>query len=76
MLKRRNEFLDSRVNQTAVDLFRLARKMLGEGFATNSVELLETSSRDRSRPRPSTMDARPSRLRDLHHGAGVVSAPC
>ena len=41
MLKRRNEFLDSRVNQTAVDLFRLARKMLGEGFATNSVELLE-----------------------------------
>jgi hypothetical protein len=43
MLKRRNEFLDSRVNQTAVDLFRLARKMLGEGFATNSVELLETS---------------------------------
>jgi hypothetical protein len=39
--RRRDDYLDARVNQTAVDLFRLGKKMLAEGFATNSVEFHE-----------------------------------
>jgi hypothetical protein len=41
--RRRDDHLDNRINQTAVDLFRLARKMLKEGVADNSQEFLEVS---------------------------------
>jgi hypothetical protein len=42
-MKRRNGVSDSRVNQTAVDLFKLARRMLGQGFTTDSREFIEVS---------------------------------
>jgi hypothetical protein len=34
---------DTRVTQTAVDLFRLGKKMLAEGFASDSREFYEVS---------------------------------
>jgi hypothetical protein len=42
-MKRRKGVSDSRVNQTAVDLFKLARRMLGQGFTTDSREFIEVS---------------------------------
>jgi hypothetical protein len=42
-MKRRGDFSDSRVNQTAVDLFKLARRMLAQGFMTDSREFIEVS---------------------------------
>jgi hypothetical protein len=41
MKRKRKEHVDNRINRTALDLFRLGRGMLGEGFADNSVEFNE-----------------------------------
>lgn len=41
MKRKRKEHVDSRINRTALDLFRLGRGMLAEGFAANSVEFNE-----------------------------------
>ena len=41
MKRKRKQHVDSRVNRTALDLFRLGRGMLAEGFADNSVEFDE-----------------------------------
>ena len=40
---KRLDDLDSRVTQTAVDLFKLGRAMLAQGFADNSREFYEVS---------------------------------
>jgi hypothetical protein len=39
--RKRKDHVDSRINRTALDLFRLGRGMLAEGFADNSVEFNE-----------------------------------
>ena len=41
-MRRRDDF-DSRISQTAVDLFQLGRAMLAEGFADTSTEFYEVS---------------------------------
>jgi hypothetical protein len=42
-MKRRNGVSDSRVNQTAVDLYKLARSMLAKGCRDDSREFYEVS---------------------------------
>lgn len=42
-MKRRNDISDARINQTAVDLFRLGRRMLRDGVASDSTEFYEVS---------------------------------
>ena len=39
--KKRSDHLDSRLNRTAVDLFRLGRGMLAEGLSDSSTEFNE-----------------------------------
>jgi hypothetical protein len=41
--RRRDDYLDSRVNQTALDLFRLGKTMLSQGFTDTSREFYEVS---------------------------------
>jgi hypothetical protein len=41
--KRREDYLDSRISQRSIDLFRLGKAMLAEGFASNSTEFYEVS---------------------------------
>jgi hypothetical protein len=41
--KRRDDHLDSRITQRAVDSFRLAKAMLAQGFEPNSREFIEVS---------------------------------
>jgi hypothetical protein len=48
--KRRDDFLDDRITQRAVDLFRLAKTMMAQGFSFNThdtlVQLRKRSSDD------------------------------
>ena len=41
--RRREDYLDSRISQRSIDLFRLGKAMLAEGFASNSTEFYEVS---------------------------------
>jgi hypothetical protein len=41
--RRREDFYDSRITQRALDLFKLGRAMLAQGFAHDSRELNEVS---------------------------------
>jgi hypothetical protein len=41
--KRRDDYLDSRITERAIDSFRLAKAMLAQGFASDSREVNEVS---------------------------------
>ena len=43
MRRKNHEHYDSRINQTAVDLFRLGKKMLAQGVTDTSTEFYEVS---------------------------------
>ena len=43
MRRKRHEHYDSRISQTAIDLFVLGRRKLGEGMAPNATEFIEIS---------------------------------
>ena len=75
MRRKRHEHYDSRINQTAVDLFRLGRRQIAAGIAPNATEFIEVS-RGLHRAlglRPWMPSVRP---RANHHGGEVVSGPC
>jgi hypothetical protein len=42
-MKRRADFLDSRINQTAIDLYKLGCKMLREGVPPSSEEWIDVA---------------------------------
>jgi hypothetical protein len=42
-MKRRDDFLHSRINQTAIDLYRLGCKMLREGVPPSSEEWIDVA---------------------------------
>ena len=41
--RRRDDHLDSRISRKSLDLFKLARAMLAQGFTSNSREFIEVS---------------------------------
>ena len=43
MRRKNHDRYDSRIGQTAIDLFRLGKKMLAAGVAANSIEFLEVN---------------------------------
>jgi hypothetical protein len=42
-MKRRGDVLDSRINQTAIDLYKLGRKMLREGVSPSSEAFIDVA---------------------------------
>jgi hypothetical protein len=41
--RRRDDYLDARVTQRAIDLFKLGRSMLAQGYANDATEFYEVS---------------------------------
>ena len=54
--RKRHDNLDSRLNQRALDLFKLGRAMLARGIAHDSQEINEVAVGIHPRPRLAAMD--------------------